>query len=100
MVCKNKNNSVTLTISSLNCNGLKGNIGYVTKLTSNHDVTFICEHWLQVHELDAVRNMFMDQMKNAFSEIKRRSSSFCFKEDRKEALVLFARKRVAYFMVK
>ena len=27
MVCKNINNSITLTISFLNCNGLKGNIG-------------------------------------------------------------------------
>ena len=40
-----------LNVSTLNCHGLKSNIGYSKNLFNEKHVNFICEHWLQPQEL-------------------------------------------------
>ena len=37
--------------------GLKSSIGFVQELVTKNDINFTCEHWLQYHELDAVKSM-------------------------------------------
>ena len=52
-----------LTLSILNCHGLKTNLGYVKDLVENNNVNFVCEHWLASHELSTVRSMFEEDNK-------------------------------------
>ena len=47
-----------LSVSTLNCHGLKTNVGYVKDLTDGYCVNFICETWLQPHELATCRIYF------------------------------------------
>ena len=39
--------SQTFTLSTFNCNGLRSSMAYVTELVSNHNINFVCEHWLK-----------------------------------------------------
>ena len=43
-----------LKVSTFNCHGLKSNIGYTKNLFNKNHVNFICEHWLQPHELSTI----------------------------------------------
>ena len=52
-----------LSVSTLNCHGLKTNVGYVKDLTDGYCVNFICETWLQPHELATVASIFEDENK-------------------------------------
>ncbi len=39
-----------IKICSLNSHGIKGNLAYVEKLSSENDIVFISEHWLYNNE--------------------------------------------------
>ena len=54
------------SVASLNCHGLKGDIGYVHDLTKQNCVT--CEHWLFPRELNTVQSIF--QAENRWSYLK------------------------------
>lgn len=44
-----------LNIATFNCHGLKSSLAYVKYLVSNHDVLFVCEHWLRPSEIHVLR---------------------------------------------
>ena len=43
-----------LTLTAFNCNGLERSLPYVMNLSQKHQVTFVCEHWLQLSELHTI----------------------------------------------
>ena len=43
-----------LTLTAFNCNGLERSLPYVMDLSQKHQVTFVCEHWLQLSELHTI----------------------------------------------
>ena len=57
-----------LSVSSWNCHGLKGNIGYARNLIKSQCVNFICEHWLYPYELSTLHTIF--QKENKWSYLK------------------------------
>ena len=50
-------NSQSFKVSCLNCNGMKSSISYVMQLAESHDVLFISEHWLQVKDMNTIKNI-------------------------------------------
>ena len=52
-----------LKVSTLNFHGLKSNIGYTKNSFNENHVNFICEHWLQPHELSIIQAMLKDDNK-------------------------------------
>ena len=56
----------SFSISSYNCNGLKSSIHYVMHLAKSHEVVFLCEHWLQHHDLHTIRSICKDENKLCF----------------------------------
>ena len=51
-------NDFTINIASWNCNGLKSSMSYLEQLASSHNITFIREHWIMPHEINAVKDHF------------------------------------------
>ena len=43
--------TIAMKCGIFNCQGLKSSFKHILDLTSSHDILFINEHWLQVHEL-------------------------------------------------
>ena len=41
---------------------MKGTMSYITKLVTDHDITFLCEHWLQHSEINLVSDIFCDNI--------------------------------------
>ena len=37
-------------------------MSYITKLVNYHDITFLCEHWLQHSEINLVNDIFCDNI--------------------------------------
>ena len=46
---------------SYNCLGYKSSSMYVDMLCRNHDICFLCEHWLRPHEVPTLKSTFRDQ---------------------------------------
>ena len=42
--------NTSLSVCSLNTNGIKGNLAYIDILCKDYDNLFTCEHWLQNDE--------------------------------------------------
>ena len=53
--------SQTFTLSTFNCNGLRSSMAYVTELVSNHNINFVCEHWLKPSDLHSVKGCFSNK---------------------------------------
>ena len=41
---------------------MKNTMSYITKLVTDHDITFLCEHWLQHSEIILVSDIFCDNI--------------------------------------
>ena len=54
-------NKQHFNIGSYNCNSLKSSFDYVNKLVHDHDVLFVCEHWLQEYEISGIRESFKNR---------------------------------------
>ena len=44
-------------IATYNCHGLKSSVQYDLELDESHDILFLNEHWLQIHELFTIEQM-------------------------------------------
>ena len=55
-----KSTKINLTLSSFNCKGINSSLPYVLSLRNNHNMNFICEHWLHPGELPATRKVLSD----------------------------------------
>ena len=50
--------NITLKLASWNCQGLKSNMQYASKLANSHDIVFLCETWLKPSDLNIVNEYF------------------------------------------
>ena len=53
-------------IATYNCHGLKSSLQYVLELAESHDILFLNEHWLQVHELFTIEQICEDNNLKGF----------------------------------
>ena len=68
-----KSNYFNLIVSSLNCLGIKSNMGYTKDLFTKNNVNFICDHWLYPHELITVQDILEEDNKWCFLQSSRDS---------------------------
>ena len=45
-MCNVECSDIQVTVSSLNCNGIKSNFAYIKDLVKRHHINFVCEYWL------------------------------------------------------
>ena len=72
--------SFNLSVSTLNCHGLKGNFEYVRKLSSDYCVNFICEHWLHPSDLNSIQDIL--DMEGKWSHMRSSIDPVCYDKGR------------------